>query len=63
MSNREKYTRLCEQEELPLHAQAWWWEKASTGKEWDAILLEDAKGNITAAMPFHLVRRLGIPAV
>lgn len=63
MTNREKYTRLCEQEILPLHAQAWWWEKASAGKEWDAVIIEDVAGHITAAMPYHLVRRWGMHAV
>lgn len=57
MTNREKYIHLCEQESLPLHAQAWWWEGSTVGKEWDAIILENADGQIEAAMPYHILQR------
>lgn len=53
MTNREKYIQLCLQEDLPLHAQAWWWEKSTAGKTWDAIIIED-DNRILAAMPYHM---------
>lgn len=57
MTNKEKYIELCERELFPLHAQAWWWEKCTVGKEWDAIILENADGRIEAAMPYHILKR------
>ncbi len=58
MTNKEKYIRLCEREQLPLHMQAWWWEKSTVGKEWDVLLLEE-NGQIAAAMPYHIIKRFG----
>lgn len=63
MTNREKYFHLCEQQSLPLHAQAWWWECCTIGKEWDAIIIENATGQIEAAMPYHIFRRFGLRAM
>ncbi len=36
--------------------QAWWWEKSTVDKEWDAIVIEEG-GRVLAAMPYQLVRR------
>lgn len=63
MTNREKYSLLCERESLPLHAQAWWWERASKQHEWDVLFLEDESGEPLAAMPYQTVRRLGLRAM
>ena len=63
MTNREKYIQLCEQESLPLHAQAWWWEQSTVGKGWDAVLWENAAGEIEAAMPYRIGRRLSLRAM
>ena len=60
MTNQEKYFRLCEQQSFPLHAQAWWWKCCTIGKEWDAIIIENAEGQIEAAMPYHIFCRFGI---
>lgn len=63
MTNKDKYIRLCERETLPLHMQAWWWEKSTIGKEWDVLLLENAKGQIDAAMPYQIVKRFCLRAI
>lgn len=63
MTNQEKYFRLCEQQAFPLHAQAWWWECCTIGKEWDAIIIENSEGQIEAAMPYHILCRFGIRAM
>ena len=61
MTNKEKYIRLCEQEALPLHVQAWWMDAVSIGKRWDAIVIESKEdGHILAAMPYHISQRFGI---
>lgn len=48
---------------MPLHAQAWWMEKTSVGKFWDAIIIEDAKGEIEAAWPYHIAKKWGFTAM
>lgn len=62
MTNKEKYAQLCEREALPLHAQAWWIDAASKGKEWDVIILEN-NGQIAAAWPYHITRRWRMSAI
>lgn len=63
MTNRDKYAQLCEKVSLPLHAQAWWMEKTSTGKFWDVIILENAEGEIEAAWPYHIATQWGFRAM
>ena len=63
MNKKERYIELCAHETLPLHAQAWWMEKSSIGKEWDAILIENSDQRTEAAMPYHLVHKFGLRAI
>lgn len=62
--NRETYRELCrrEGEKIPLMARAWWIEavSASAGKEWGAVVEEGADGQIIAAMPYQMTRKLGL---
>lgn len=63
-SNRETYRELCrrEGERIPLMARAWWIEavSSSAGKEWGAVVVEDADGQIIAAMPYQMTRKWGL---
>ena len=62
MTDREKYIRLCAEQSLPLHAQAWWLDCVTLGKEWDVVLIEE-EGVVMAAMPYYTVSRYGIHAI
>ena len=62
MTNREKYIRLCEQQALPLHVQAWWLKCSAQKSNWDAIVIEE-DGRIVAAMPYPMVDRFRLRAM
>ncbi len=63
-SNRETYRELCrrEGEKIPLMARAWWVEavSSSVGKEWGAVVEENADGQIIAAMPYQMTKKWGM---
>ncbi|MDO4461209.1 MAG: hypothetical protein Q4C30_01745 [Bacteroidia bacterium] len=62
MTQKEKYIELSKQVKLPLAMQPWWLDIVSSenGKGWDAIVVEDEKGDIIGAMPYHYVKKLGL---
>lgn len=63
MTDKEQYIELCAHENLPLHAQTWWIEKSTLGKEWDAVIVKNAEGRIEAAMACHIVHKFGQRAI
>ncbi|MCQ2215816.1 MAG: hypothetical protein MJZ31_07855 [Bacteroidales bacterium] len=65
MTQKEKYIQLSEKVKLPLAMQPWWLDIVSSekGKGWDAIVVEDEKGEIIGAMPYHYVKKLWLTFV
>ena len=58
MTNKERYIEWAEQQEyVPIFMMPWWLDAVCAGKEWDALLAEDDKGNILGAMPYLLRKR------
>ena len=58
MTEKERYIAWAnEQEYMPVTMMPWWMDAVCAGKEWDAIVVEDEKGNIQGAMPFLLRKR------
>lgn len=61
MTNKERYAEwVGRQEYVPLMMQPWWMDAVCAGKQWDVLLAEDAGGQILAAMPYLLCKRLGL---
>jgi hypothetical protein len=58
--NKERYRKLCEEKNLPLFMQAWWFDAVCKpeGKEWNVFLAEE-KGEITGAMPYSITKKFG----
>lgn len=57
MTNKEKYIQLCNTKSIPVHSQYWWYEKATQESDWDAIVIDNAHGDILAAMPYWICRK------
>jgi len=52
MSNKKKYSLLCDEEKnIPIFSQPWWLD-AVTNKNWDVCLVENDK-KIIASMPYY----------
>lgn len=52
---------MCQQEKsIPLFSQAWWMDATCGENGWDAFLVRDGKGTVTAALPYHLKRKWGL---
>lgn len=63
MSEKEAYTRFCEQTPaLPLFLQPWWLDAVTQpdGKEWEVLLARNKQGEIEAVMPFVTGRKWGL---
>ncbi len=62
MNNKETYKHLCETEgcAIPLFLQYWWMDTVCQGKQWDVLLAHDPQGNITAALPYLIGRKMGL---
>ncbi len=61
MTNKELYATLCQEaNDIPLFMQHWWLEGVCAGKHWDVLLTLDDKGEIKAALPYLIGRRLGM---
>lgn len=61
MDNIERYTRFCQEEgNLPLFMQPWWMSAVCAGKKWDVLFSLDSTGEIRAAMPFLIRKRMGL---
>lgn len=61
MNSKEQYTQLVSTLDLPYYLQPWWLDavSAAQSKYWDAAIALSASGELLAAMPFHVVQRLG----
>lgn len=65
MTNKEKYSQLCtENDTIPLFLQHWWMEAVCTkaSKEWDVLLYEKNK-KVVAALPYHFITKLGMKVI
>ena len=62
MNNKETYKHLCETEgcAIPLFLQYWWMDTVCQGKQWDVLLAHNPQGNITAALPYLIGRKMGL---
>jgi len=54
MTNKEKYKRICAENNIPLFSQAWWIEAASVDKDWDVVMVENSDGVVVGALPYHV---------
>jgi hypothetical protein len=60
MSNRDRYTAFCKEENnLPVFYQPWWLDIVCAGGKWDAILFE-RNHEILGVFPYFLKRKFGI---
>jgi len=64
MHNKERYRKLCEERNLPLFMQAWWFDAVCMpeNKQWDALLYEE-NGEIIGAMPYHWLSKWGFKVI
>lgn len=59
MTSKEQYRLLCKSEtSIPLFMQDWWMDAVCAGKYWDVLLSIDSNGQICAALPYLLRKRL-----
>lgn len=59
--NKEIYRRVClTHPDIPLFMQHWWMEAATFNKQWDVLLTYDAQGEVMAAMPYLLRKKMGM---
>lgn len=62
MTAKERYRELClEEKSIPLFCRDWWMD-AVCFDAWDVLLAEE-KGEIMAALPYHLRKKLGFSCV
>ena len=59
LKSKEKYREWCCHEDVPLFLQSWWMDAVCIKGEWDVFLYEK-NGEILAAMPFHLRKKVGL---
>ena len=62
--NKERYRKLCEEKNIPLFMQAWWFDAVClpVDKQWDILLYEE-KGEILGAMPYHIIKKYGFKII
>ena len=61
MTNKELYREFCHRtSDLPIFMQDWWMDAVCAGKQWDVLLSFDKQGEIQAAMPYLLRKRLWV---
>ena len=59
MTNKEKYRDFCKSNpNLPIFMTDWWMDAVCAGKQWDTLIVQDEQGEILAAMPYLLRKRL-----
>ncbi len=59
MTNKELYRDFClKNDHLPIFMQDWWLDAVCAGKEWDVLLHLDEQGDIQAALPYLLRKRM-----
>ena len=52
MTNKEKYSKFCETNYVPIYSKPWWMDAVCGPENWDVWLYESG-GNILAAMPCY----------
>lgn len=57
MNNKEKYTNLCSEEDLPVFLQPWWLDVVCGRTNWDVVLVEKG-GMIWGALPFYRLKTI-----
>ena len=62
MTDKELYKDICEAGEyyVPLFLQHWWMDTVCRGGQWEVALARDGDGRVTAAMPYHWRRKMGL---
>lgn len=61
MENTELYAKFCEEVDfVPLFMQPWWMSAVCAGKKWDVLFSLDEQGEIQAALPYLIRKRLGL---
>ena len=59
MTNKERYREFCKKNSnLPLFLTDWWMDAVCAGKQWDVLLSFTPEGDIQAAMPYLLRKRM-----
>ena len=69
--NKERYRILCEEKDLPLFMQAWWFDAVCTpeGNEWNVLLCEELQigesqnRTIIGAMPYCITKKFGFKLI
>jgi len=57
MNKKDKYIKLCEEEDIPVFLQYWWLD-AVCGKEcWDVVLVEKG-GIVWGALPYYYIKTI-----
>ena len=60
MTNKERYSALCAEEEtICVYDQPWWMDAVCGAENWD-VLLYERKGNLLGALPYYIKNRYGI---
>lgn len=59
---RARYRELCGDNDIQFFSQAWWLDEVAGLDGWDVALVERG-GQVHAALPFVVSRRLGMPVV
>ena len=56
MTNKEKYSKFCEANYVPIYSQPWWMDAVCGPENWDVWLYE-SNVHILAAMPYYYENR------
>ncbi len=59
MTTKEEYALWCDQQvDMPIFMQAWWLTGVCAGKHWDVLFSRNEAGEIVAAMPYLIGKKL-----
>lgn len=60
MTNKERYTQLCQEEpSICVYDQPWWMDAVCGPENWDVVLYEK-KGAVLGALPYYVRQKLGL---
>lgn len=60
-SNKTQYDQFCKEVLVPAYNHPWWLDAVCGASHWDVALGYSKKGELAAALPYHLRRIKGIP--